>query len=155
MKLGYRLALAAMLLLSGAAEVYSQTSLAGRWVWKQSVQRNKSQVQFSLVIHREGNRIRGVYSVDEFINGEWQGEDGNQTPFRGRVTRAGAEIEFDPDATVPGYEQNVRYTPPTDGRKPAVAILTLRGGTLLWRTVEGTIERVPAQVTLRRERVRR
>jgi hypothetical protein len=149
--LAYRLSLAAILLFSVAGVVNSQSALTGRWVWKQTVQRDKSQIQFSVVIHRDGNQLRGVYSVDEFINGEWQGEDGNQTPFRGRVTRGTAKIEFDPEATVPGYEQNVRYRPPTDGRKPAVAVLTLRGETLLWRTVEGTIERVPSRVTLRRE----
>lgn len=51
--------------------------------------------------------VRGVYSVDDFINGEWQGEDGNQTPFAGRIHGGVIEIEFDPSATVPGYQENV------------------------------------------------
>ena len=152
MKLAYRLSLTVILLLSGAAQAYSQTSLAGRWVWKQSVQPNKSQVQFSIVIHHEGNLVHGVYSVDEFINGEWQGEDGNQTPFRGRVGRDTVEIEFDPMATVPGYQENVTYQPPNDGRAPSRAVLTLKNKTLLWHSVKGSIERIPIRLTLRRQR---
>ncbi len=151
-KVAYRLGLATALIVFVAGPAYSQSALTGRWVWKQPVQKDKSQVQFTVVIHREGNFVRGVYSVDEFIDQQWQGEDGNQTPFRGRVTAGRAKIEFDPDATVPGYEQNVRYKPPVDGRMPGVATLTFRGTTLLWRTVEGRIDRVPLLVTLRRER---
>jgi hypothetical protein len=154
-KVAYRLALATALIVLVAGSAYSQGALTGRWVWKQPVQKDKSQIQFTVVIHREGNLVRGVYSVDEFIDGQWQGEDGNQTPFRGRVTAGQAKIEFDPDATVPGYEQNVRYKPPSDGRKPGVATLTFRGTTLLWRTIEGRIDRVPGRVTLRRELRRR
>jgi hypothetical protein len=128
--------------------------IAGRWVWKEVARRNKPQTQFTLVVNRNGNVVHGVYSVDQFINGEWQGEDGNQTPFRGRVVGNTVEIEFDPDATVPGYEQNVSYKPPVDGRTPNRATLRLSGGTLLWRSTKGRIEGVPLRATLRRERNR-
>jgi hypothetical protein len=127
--------------------------VSGRWVWKEPARKNKPQVQFTLNIHRKGDVVRGVYSVDEFINGRWQGEDGNQTPFRGRVKGDIIQIEFDPLATVPGYQENVTYSVPSDGRKPSTAVLRLNGQTLLWRVSRGPgIERVPARFTLRRER---
>lgn len=141
------------LLYSWTGSVNAQTagSVGGRWVWKEVARRNQPQTQFTLVINRVGNKVTGTYSVDEFVNGVWQGEDGNQTPFAGRINGGRVEIEFDPDATVPGYEENVTYKPPTDGRKPAVAVLTLQGRTLNWRSVTGRIEGVPSGVTLRRE----
>ena len=109
--------------------------------------------QFTIVIKHKGDVVSGTYSVDEFINGKWQGEDGNQTPFSGRVKGATVEIEVDPSATVAGYEENVTYTPPTDGRKPSTAVITLNGPTLQWRLVRGPgIDGVPASVVLKRER---
>lgn len=144
----------AMLLVS-AGSTYPQTASAvsGRWVWKQIARKNKPQTQFTIVIHHKGNTVSGVYSVDEFINGEWQGEDGNQTPFSGRVKGSTIEIEFDPSATVPGYQEKVTYAAPTDGRKPSVATLTLNGPTLIWQIVKPPgIESVPARLTLKRER---
>jgi hypothetical protein len=153
-RLSYRLCLSALALfvVAGSVNPQSVSTTTGRWVWKQIALKNKSQTQFTLVIKREGNVLRGIYSVDEFIDGEWQGEDGNQTPFIGRITDEGFEIEFDPAATVPGYQQNVTYKPPTDGRKPNLAVLRLKGETLHWRLVRGRIERVPARITLHRER---
>jgi hypothetical protein len=139
------------------------TSSEGRWIWKQAARKNKPQAQFTITITRQGNQQRnrqgdivsGVYSVDEFINGKWQGEDGNQTPFRGEVNGNTVRIEFDPSATVPGYQENVIYAAPTDGRKPSIAVLTLSGKTLLWRMVSGPkVEGVPARFTLRRDRKR-
>jgi hypothetical protein len=147
----------AMLLMS-AASTYTQTSsaISGRWVWKQIARKNKPQRQFTLVIHQKGNAVSGVYSVDEFINGEWQGEDGNQTPFSGRGKGSTIEIEFDPSATVPGYQEKVTYAAPTDGRKPSVATLTLDGPALVWQMVKPPgIESVPARLTLKRERTGR
>ena len=147
-------ALLAVLFVNGVCSlVHAQptNSVAGRWVWKEIARRNRPQTQFTLVINRVGNKVTGTYSVDQFVNGEWQGEDGNQTPFSGRINGGRVEIEFDPDATVPGYEQNVTYQPPADGRKPALAILTLQGRTVNWRSVMGRIEGVPARITLRRE----
>jgi hypothetical protein len=153
--LGYRLLFVTAILLLTSAPMYPQTpsAVSGRWVWKQIARKNKPQTQFTLVINRKGDVVRGVYNVDEFINGKWQGEDGNQTPFLGRVKGSTIEIEFDPSATVAGYEQNVTYAAPTDDRKPSTAILTLNGPTLTWRLVRSPgIEGVPAKLTLKRER---
>jgi len=154
-KISYRLIFLAAVLFLIAGPVHPQgvSAVSGRWVWEDAARKNKPQTRFTVVIHREGDVVRGVYSVDEFINGEWQGEDGNQTPFRGRVASRRVQIEFDPSATVPGYEQNVTYKTPADGRKPSVAVLTFDGGTLLWRLVHGArIESVPAKLALHRER---
>ena len=153
--LAQRVSLAFAVALCSAVAVCSQSvpSISGNWIWKEPARRNKPQVQFTLTIHRKGDVVRGVYSVDEFINGRWQGEDGNQTPFRGRVKGDNVQIEFDPSATVPGYQENVTYTAPADRRKPGTAVLTLSGQRLLWRlSSKPGIEGVPAQVALRRER---
>ena len=145
--------LAVVFVLGVSPTVYAQRSnaVAGRWVWKEAARRNQPQTQFTLVIKRVRDRVSGTYSVDQFINGEWQGEDGNQTPFTGRFNRGRVEIEFDPDATVPGYQENVTYKPPTDGRKPSLAVLTLQGRTLNWRILTGRIDGVPGVVNLIRE----
>jgi len=137
-----------------AVSLYAQRlpSVSGRWVWKEPARKNKPQVQFTLIIFRKGDAVSGVYSLDEFIDGRWQGEDGNQTPFRGRLKGDTFQIEFDPVATVPGYQENVTYSAPSDGRKPSAAVLTLNGQTLLWRFASGPrIEGVPAQFALHRE----
>ena len=62
-----------------AASINAQPSrnVAGRWVWKEVARRNQPQTQFTLVITRLGDKVKGTYSVDQFINGKWQGEDGN------------------------------------------------------------------------------
>lgn len=147
------LAIAVALCSAVAVCPKSLPSINGRWVWKEAARKNKPQVQFTLTIHRKGDVVRGVYSIDEFINGRWQGEDGNQTPFRGSVKGNTIQIEFDPLATVPGYQENVTYSAPSDGRRPSTAILTLNGQTLLWRlNREPGIEGVPAQFALRHER---
>lgn len=152
--LGYSLFFVTAVLLLSSAAIYPQTAsaISGRWAWKQIVRKNKHQTQFTLVIHHKGDVVRGIYSVDEFINGKWQGEDGNQTPFLGRVKGSTIELEFDPSATVAGYEQNVAYAAPTDGRKPSTAIVTLNGPTLIWRLVNSPgIEGVPTRFILKRE----
>ncbi|HVQ39066.1 MAG TPA: hypothetical protein VMS31_16125 [Pyrinomonadaceae bacterium] len=154
-KLVLRLSFVVAILLVSAAPIFTQTASAvsGRWVWKQVARKNKPQTQFTLVIHHQGNKVHGVYNVDEFINGKWQGEDGNQTPFSGRVNGSIVEIEFDPSATVPGYQENVTYAAPTDGRKPSGATLTLSGPALIWKVVTPPgIEGVPDRLTLKRER---
>ena len=153
--LAYRVFFAVAVVLCSTVAVYPQSppSINGRWVWKQAARRNKPQVQFTLTIRRRGDVLRGIYSVDEFINGRWQGEDGNQTPFLGRVKDDTIQIEFDPLATVPGYQENVTYSAPSDGRKPSTAMLTMSGQILLWRLSRGPgIEGVPAEFALRRER---
>lgn len=152
-KLG--IASAIVIALAGTIQAQTAQSIAGRWQWKERAVRNKPQTQFTLVISGRGKSVRGTYSVDEFINGRWQGEDGNQTPFRGVIEGNIIRIEFDPMATVPGYEENVTYKPPSDGRKPSVASLSLSGGTLLWRFISGErITGVPERMTLTRERRR-
>jgi hypothetical protein len=151
-----RLCLSVIVLFFIAGSVHPQSvpDVTGRWVWKEVARKNKPQTQFTLIIYREGEIVRGAYSVDEFINGEWQGEDGNQTPVRGRVAGRRVQIEFDPSATVPGYEQDVSYKAPSDGRRASVAVLTFKDGTLLWHLVHGSrIESVPAKLTLHRERL--
>ena len=91
--------------------------------------------------------------MDKFVNRKWQGEDGNQTPFVGHIDGSDVKIEFDSLATQPGYEKNVSYAPPSDGRKPSMAIITRTGSNLRWRLVRGPgIEGVPTNVVLRRER---
>ena len=154
---GCRLLFVSAVLLLTSATIYTQTpsAFSGRWVWKQVARKNKPQTQFTLVIDRKGDVVSGIYSVDEFINGKWQGEDGNQTPFLGRVKGSTIELEFDPSATVAGYEQNVKYAAPADGRQPSTAILTLNGPTLTWRLVKAPgIDGVATRLTLTRERSR-
>jgi hypothetical protein len=144
---------AVLVFFSTSGQSQSASTVTSRWVWKERAIRNKPQTQFTINIARKGNIVTGVYSVDEFINGEWQGEDGNQTPFRGRIKDSTIRIEFDPMATAPGYEENVTYRPPTDQRKPSEAVLSLKGRQLLWRFVRGTgITNVPARVSLHREK---
>ena len=150
------LAFASLVLLAGAVQAQSVASVNGRWVWKEVARKHKGQTQFSMVIRRTGNTVRGTYSVDEFIDGKWQGEDGNQTAFIGRVKGKTLRIEFDPAATVPGYQENVTYHPPADGSPPSVGVLTMNGQTLLWQFVSGTkLEAVPNRLTLHRERSRK
>jgi hypothetical protein len=145
------LAIVSLFFFCGSVTPQSLTAYEGRWVWKEAARRNQPQTQFTVVINRTGDKVSGTYSVDQFINGEWQGEDGNQTPFAGRLNRRRIEIEFDPNATVPGYQENVSYKPPTDGRKPSLAVLTLQGRTLKWRLLTGSIEGVPGVVGLKRQ----
>ena len=147
------MACAALILLAISSHAQTAQSVSGRWQWKERAIKNKPQRQFTLVIQGSGKIVRGTYSVDEFINGDWQGEDGNQTAFRGQIQGKLIKIEFDPMATAPGYEQNVTYKPPADGRKPSVAFLTISGRTLLWRFIAGeSITGVPSRLTLHRER---
>jgi hypothetical protein len=153
--LAQRVCLAIAAALCSTVSIFPQNvqSISGRWVWKEPARKNKPQVQFTITIQRKGDVVHGVYSVDEFINGRWQGEDGNQTPFRGRVKGDTIQVEFDPVATVPGYQENVTYSAPSDGRKPSTAVLRLDGRTLHWRFTGGPrIDGFPAQFALRSER---
>jgi hypothetical protein len=152
-RLAHRFFFATALLLLLAAAVHPQSSgtVAGRWSWQEIARKDKPQTQFSIVIKRVGNVVSGTYSVDEFINGKWQGEDGNQTAFTGNVKGNTANIKFDPAATVAGYQENVAYHAPHRGR-PSTATLTLKGNTLLWRFSGGPrIDGVPNALTLKRE----
>lgn len=152
--MGYSLCLAIFCLTLSAGMIPAQArdGVNGRWTWKEVARKNKLQTQFTIVIRQKGKTVTGVYSVDDFINGKWQGEDGNQTAFIGRVKGNSIQIEFDPAATVPGYEENVIYHPPADGRRPSVAILTMNGSTLLWRFVSGDkLGDVPNKLSLHRD----
>jgi hypothetical protein len=142
-----------LLLCVAGSTAYAQkkSPYAGTWIWKEAASKDKPQTQFTLKIRQKGNVFIGVYSVDEFINGVWQGEDGNQTPFAGRLKNGGLELEFDPDATVPGYQQNVKYKKPAGGFQPSFAFVRLSGKTLNWRAVRGRkIEGLPVQLTMRK-----
>lgn len=144
---------AVLILLAISSQAQTVSSVSGSWQWKERAIKNKPQRQFTLAIQGSGKTVRGTYSVDEFINGEWQGEDGNQTAFRGQIKGKLIKIEFDPMASAPGYEENVTYEAPRDGRKPSVAFLTISGRTLLWRFISGDrITGVPSSLTLHRER---
>jgi hypothetical protein len=138
------------LLIFSTVSVQGQ-AITGRWEWHAVAIKDKPQTRFTLVITVKANVLRGVYSVNEFINDEWQGEDGNQTPFLGVVKGKNITLRFDPLAIVPGYEQNVKYKAPTDGRQPSIARLVLSGSTLRWRIISGAgIEGLPNEVSLRR-----
>ena len=140
--------LALLLVIAGLTQAQTIT---GRWEWHELAVKNQPQTRFSLMITRKANVVRGVYSVDEFINGEWQGEDGNQTPFLGVVNNKNITLQFDPLATVPGYQQNVKYRAPNDGRQPSIARLVLSGRTLRWQIISGAgIEGLPNKLALRR-----
>ena len=141
-------AITLLLVIAGLAQAQTIT---GRWEWHEVAVKNQPQTRFSLMITRKANVVRGVYSVDEFINGEWQGEDGNQTPFLGVVKNTNITLQFDPLATVPGYQQNVNYKAPYAGRQPSIARLVLSGRTLRWQIISGAgIEGLPNKLALRR-----
>ena len=140
--------LALLLVIAGLTQAQTIT---GRWEWHEVAEKNQPQTRFSLMITRKANVVCGVYRVDEFINGEWQGEDGNQTPFLGVVKNKNITLQFDPLATVPGYQHNVNYKAPNDGRQPSIARLVFSGRTLHWRIISGAgIEGLPNKLALRR-----
>lgn len=146
-----RQSFATLALLLVIAVTLQAQDITGRWEWLEVAVKDKPQTRFSLMITRKANIVRGVYSVDEFINGEWQGEDGNQTPFLGVVKNKNVTLQFDPLATVPGYQHTVNYKAPDDGRQPSMARLVLSGRTLRWQIIRGSgIEGLPNKLALRR-----
>lgn len=146
-----RQSIATLALLLVIAGTLQAQAITGRWEWHEVAVKDQPQTRFSLMITRKANIVHGVYSVDEFINGDWQGEDGNQTPFLGVVKNNNITLQFDPLATVPGYQQNVNYKAPNDGRQPSIARLVLSGRTLRWRIISGGgIEGLPNKLALRR-----
>lgn len=125
--------------------------LAGRWEWKGPVDKEKAHTEFGIWFDRKGNALSGAYSVDDFVDGEWQGEDGNKTPFRGEIKGDTMHIEFDTMGTVPGTQEEVEYKAPEDGRKPSTATIVIKGDKLEWTRVDGDpIEGVPDKLTLAR-----
>lgn len=147
------IAVVALFVLTLTVSAQSKTE---HWIWKERAVKDKPQTQFSLNFQRRGTRVTGTYSVDQFINGEWQGEDGNQTPFVGTVKNGVIYVEFDPLATVPGYQENVRYRKPTDGRAPSKATIRIEGKVLNWTFLSGEkIEGLPDRLRLTRDVARR
>ena len=126
--------------------------MAGLFKEKELEHSSKPQTRLTVYVQIEGNVVIGDYSVDQVINGVRQGQgDIWRIPFRGRLEGGRARIEFNPAVTFRGPDQDVAYMPPTDGTKPGVAVLTLKGDTLVWNWVSGTkIEGVSARVSLRR-----
>lgn len=113
-----------------------KVNLNGKWESEFFNKKGENYTQMSFFIKQTGDTINGTYSVDDYVGGEWQGEDGNQTPFTGTMKDGGAEIKFDVNATVPGYEENVKYKEPTSG-KPSTATLTMDGGKMKWKLTGG------------------
>jgi hypothetical protein len=85
---------------------------------------------------QNGENVTGTYGVADFVGKEAQIEDGNQTPFTGRIKDNIATIKFDTQATVAGYEQNVEYKEPANG-KPSTATLTFSGNKVQWKLTSG------------------
>lgn len=126
-----------------------KVKLDGKWESEFFNKKGENYTQLTLFIKQSGDIINGTYSVDDFVGGEWQGEDGNQTPFTGTVKDGTATIKFDINATFPGYEENVKYKEPTDG-KPSTATLTMNGDKLQWKLASGDSPsaQVPKDVVL-------
>ncbi len=125
-----------------------KANLNGKWESEFFNKKGESYTQFTMFIKQDGETINGTYSVDDFVGGEWQGEDGNQTPFTGTLKDKTAEIKFDVNATVAGYEENVKYKEPTGG-KPSTATLTLDGGKIKWKHANGeAVAETPKEIVL-------
>ena len=127
-------------------------SMAGLFKEKEVEHSRKPQTQFTVYVQIAGYVVIGDYTVDQVINGVRQGQgDIWRIPFGGRLEGDRARIEFNPAVTFRGPDQDVAYKPPTDGTKPGVATLTLRGDTLIWNWVSGAkIKGIPVRVSLRR-----
>ena len=113
-----------------------KVNVDGRWESEFFNKKGEAYTQLTLNIKQTGETISGTYSVIDYIGDEAQVEDGNQTPFIGTVKDGAVEIKFDTSATVPGYEENVKYKEPTSG-KPSTATLTMDGGKLKWKLASG------------------
>ena len=107
--------------------------------------------QVSLNVKQNGDKISGIYSVVDYIGDEPQVEDGNQNPFIGTIKDGTATIKFDPDNVQPGYEENVQYKEPADGKAPATATFTMSGKDLTVNITSGEFaERVPKKITFKK-----
>lgn len=125
----------------------------GNWDSDRLNVKGEEHTEFSLFITQVGDKIEGSYSVIDFVAGEPQIEDGNQTPFVGTVKNGVAEIKFDPENVVPGYEENVMYVEPPNG-KPATATLTMSGNSLTWKTTGGAVSgNVPKEIKLTKDKM--
>jgi hypothetical protein len=72
---------AVLFFIAGSVHAQGVSAVSGRWVWREVAGKNKPQTQFTLLISREGDVVRGVYSVDEFINGECREKMEIRRPF--------------------------------------------------------------------------
>ena len=113
-----------------------KVNVDGRWESEFFNKKGEAYTQLTLNIKQTGETVSGTYSVIDYIGDEAQVEDGNQTPFTGTIKDGVAEIKFDTNATVAGYEENVKYKEPTSG-KPSTATLTMDGGKLKWKLASG------------------
>lgn len=114
------------------AEKPAAVSFGGDWDSEKYNVKGKNYTQLSLRIKQTGENVSGTYSVVDYVGDEPQVEDGNQTPFVGTIKDGVATIKFDQNATVPGYEENVKYAEPETG-KPSTATLTQSGESLQWK----------------------
>lgn len=125
-----------------------KVNLDGNWESDFFNKKGENYTQLTLFIKQTGDTINGTYSVNDYVGGEWQGEDGNQTPFTGTMKDGKFEIKFDVNAAVPGYEENVKYKEPTEG-KPSTATLTMEGGKMKWKLTSGESPmESPKEITL-------
>lgn len=138
--------------VNDASKDTTAVKLGGNWDSDKLNIKGEEHTEFSLFITQVGDKIEGTYSVISFVAGEPQIEDGNQTPFVGTVKNGVAEIKFDPENVVPGYEENVMYVEPPNG-KPATATLTMSGDNLTWKTTNGEISGLPKEVKLNRDQM--
>jgi hypothetical protein len=126
----------------------AKVDFSGNWDSAEYDKKGNEYTQLSLFIKQTGETVTGTYSVVGFIGKEPQIEDGNQTPFTGTIKDGVASIKFDTVATVAGYEENVKYKEPADG-KPSTATLTLSGDNLQWKMTGGdTSTGLPKEVSL-------
>ncbi len=131
-----------------AEKSVENVNLAGFWESEFFNKKGENYTQMTLNIKQTGDTVTGTYSVTDYVGDQPQVEDGNQTPFTGTIKNGAAEIKFDTNATVPGYEENVKYKDPTDG-KPSTATLTMDGGKLKWKLTGGASPmEIPKDISL-------
>ena len=151
--------LLALVVSSAAGSIHGQGGgMAGLFKEKELEYSSKPQTQLTVYVQIEGNIVTGDFSVDEMVNGVRQGQgDIWRIPFSGRLEGVRARVKYNPAVTSRGPDRDLAYKPPTDGTKPGVATLTLKGGdTLVWNWVSGAkIKGVSARVFLRRVNRRR
>lgn len=128
-----------------------KVDFAGFWDSEKLNVKGNKWTQVSLNIKQNGDKISGIYSVVDYIGDEPQVEDGNQNPFIGTIKDGTATIKFDPENVQPGYEENVEYKEPADGKAPATATLTMSGKDLQVNVTSGEFaERVPKKITFKK-----
>ncbi len=121
-----------------AEKTASAANFAGNWDSEEINKKGNKYTQLSLMIKQTGGNVSGIYSVVDYVGKDPQIEDGNQTPFAGTIKDNVVTIKFDPDATVAGYEENVKYKEPAGGKAPAMATLTLSNSSLEWKLASGS-----------------